>query len=1144
MFIFFAYVSLALIQLYRRCQRRLQYSAAMLRALRSGSILVQRGKYAQHSSVGALLNSSLLSCSRSYKETLLLSDEHVAVSAVSPKQQVDLGDWTSYLDLPPPQPHSSSVVALLEAGLPESGHSGHQHIPLASRVQVLKHGCPLAWKSGNPFGVILHCSYEDFVVLCDALGQGHLFLNEDLQLHRMLTISTVGKPKSLQRPRSEDITSTVDKKDHLKTRRANTDPECLLSSVETKSLAPFPASLECGGDAGKAGGIDVDTSLTATPETDRSRVKPEEGLSAEVSVSSKVERTLVSAVFSNSSTASEETVVSGEHKTVDGVSEGTSEVTRNGSAVLVRETSVTLEESPVIQVSANGFEKNARVLSSKTSSEVSSVSSSIVDKSKSLDSQENEVTEVRFSSGVNDVANKNISPMPDVNSCEQDSEICVKDDSQSITDAEQQLTHRFAETEKTENMKVTENAVSALQTNAASPVSEHLKEDIKTDATTSVLSNDSQEDSNRSANITALSVNGSTSSVNGSLQNSEPPRTMTAAGDTAVNNLKSMSTSQGEKGQASPPESSANSVNGMHHTYGGPTSCKPPNVVVYCGKKDSARKFDIIKNGLEQCLNSSAYTIYLLPHEEVMTLPWEDNSAVLIISYDYLHDNIGKKFTSFLLNGGKVVSFGSSLEAEFLVRKEVKGRPGVAKFNLQKWRDVSAIQGRYHYVPGSLKRGNSSMDTLVVDPASAQPLVVQVTLSPENGNGQAIFSQLFLERDPSEMAADSKTFSRLQQNSQQRWEVLRYLLSLLDLDTSLAPSVTLTPCYLLVQDQTQRKSFLDSIASRVKQDVIRSRTLSLKFVSAKSGSSALMATSDTLPVVTDIPAGAFKGLQDAGSLQYFDPALYWRHLTTAVLGQVVMYTEIIPTTMTVFEGIQFSLPEDIGVIAVAGRQTNGKGRGGNQWLSPVGGAMFTLPLRLPVHSPLGQRISFLQHIAALAIVHCLRSLPGYENLDLRLKWPNDIYYGNKTKLGGVLVNSTVMGKTMHATIGCGINVSNSLPTVCINSIIHDYNRAHGTELKTLTTSEVLARSVSMLETLVALFQDRGHEDFCQLYYKYWLHSGARVNVESEGNAAVEIVGLDSFGFLRVVNQQGQHLSVQPDGNSFDMLRNLISVKRD
>lgn len=40
-----------------------------------------------------------------------------------------------------------------------------------------------------------------------------------------------------------------------------------------------------------------------------------------------------------------------------------------------------------------------------------------------------------------------------------------------------------------------------------------------------------------------------------------------------------------------------------------------------------------------------------------------------------------------------------------------------------------------------------------------------------------------------------------------------------------------------------------------------------------------------------------------------------------------------------------------------------------------------------------------------------------QDIDLRLKWPNDIYYSNLMKLGGVLVNSTITGQTFNLLIG-------------------------------------------------------------------------------------------------------------------------------
>ena len=66
-------------------------------------------------------------------------------------------------------------------------------------------------------------------------------------------------------------------------------------------------------------------------------------------------------------------------------------------------------------------------------------------------------------------------------------------------------------------------------------------------------------------------------------------------------------------------------------------------------------------------------------------------------------------------------------------------------------------------------------------------------------------------------------------------------------------------------------------------------------------------------------------------------------------------------------------------------------------------------------------------------------------------------------------------------------MSNSQPTICINDVIRQHNCERGLNLKPLTTSELLARTVSAIEDCVTQFQDKGHEDFCQLYYKYWLH---------------------------------------------------------
>ncbi|EDO41056.1 predicted protein, partial [Nematostella vectensis] len=235
-------------------------------------------------------------------------------------------------------------------------------------------------------------------------------------------------------------------------------------------------------------------------------------------------------------------------------------------------------------------------------------------------------------------------------------------------------------------------------------------------------------------------------------------------------------------------------------------------------------------------------------------------------------------------------------------------------------------------------------------------------------------------------------------------------------------------------------------------------------------------------------------------------------------------------------------PDEAGVIVVAKQQISGKGRGGNAWLSPVGCMMFSLEVKIRFSTELGSRLPFLQHLASLSFVEAVRTIPGYEDINVRLKWPNDIYYGKESKLGGVLVTSSITGNTLHAVVGMGINISNSEPTTCINDIIREYNTSHNTILSPICLEMVLARTVNCMEKLISEFQEHGKGPFLEKYYKRWLHSGSKVSINFGKPESGTIMGLDEFGFLSVEKDSGEVCSVQPDGNTFDMLKNLIQVK--
>jgi BirA family biotin operon repressor/biotin-[acetyl-CoA-carboxylase] ligase len=107
-------------------------------------------------------------------------------------------------------------------------------------------------------------------------------------------------------------------------------------------------------------------------------------------------------------------------------------------------------------------------------------------------------------------------------------------------------------------------------------------------------------------------------------------------------------------------------------------------------------------------------------------------------------------------------------------------------------------------------------------------------------------------------------------------------------------------------------------------------------------------------------------------------------------------------------------------LILAEQQTQGRGRGKNQWWSAPGALTFSLVVRLDGIA--GDRLPQIALTAGLAVC---QAVEGFVPLaDLALKWPNDVYL-NQRKLAGILIE-VPPGRPLHAVLGIGINVNNSL----------------------------------------------------------------------------------------------------------------------
>nr|DBA34512.1 TPA: hypothetical protein GDO54_002063 [Pyxicephalus adspersus] len=565
-------------------------------------------------------------------------------------------------------------------------------------------------------------------------------------------------------------------------------------------------------------------------------------------------------------------------------------------------------------------------------------------------------------------------------------------------------------------------------------------------------------------------------------------------------------------------------------------SGKPPNVLIY-GDPSSPERVEQVKSVLLQCFDACRYVVYPLPEDQALTAPWVDNCLLLVLVGEKpIPANVHKLFISYLEKGGKILGLASTFtfgNVELKKKSELLGSVQDLVFDGPSGNEIhlNVMVSGLVYEEGFIESCNQSNQWGRLNNESQDLMMVRQEYG-DNG-GEAILCQVRLEMSPeSLMEHDKVTFDLLKLSNPQRHEVLTQILISLGLECGVISSPSLTPVYLLCAQKDKYPDVLQWIKSRVKNGLIKSSKLSLKLF--ESPQYDIDVTPSLAPLITEEEDFICEG---------FSLEKYRENLRTETLGKMVLFSEVTTTTFNLLDGLMFHEAKEMGLIAIAAQQTQGKGRGGNVWLSPKGCALMTLLVTIPISSPLGQRIAFIQHLMSLAVVEAVRSMPGYEDIELKVKWPNDIYYSNMMKLGGVLVNSTLMGNTFHILIGCGFNVSNSNPTICINDLILEHNKRFKTNIEPLRVDMLIARTVTALEALINTFQLIGPSGVLPMYYKYWVHSGQKVRLGGEDGPLAWIVGLDDCGFLQVLQEGKDVITVHPDGNSFDMTRNLIVPKR-
>ncbi len=230
------------------------------------------------------------------------------------------------------------------------------------------------------------------------------------------------------------------------------------------------------------------------------------------------------------------------------------------------------------------------------------------------------------------------------------------------------------------------------------------------------------------------------------------------------------------------------------------------------------------------------------------------------------------------------------------------------------------------------------------------------------------------------------------------------------------------------------------------------------------------------------------------------------NLRTKHLGRKIDVFKTIDSTNNFAKSLA-QLGAEHGTTVISEVQTQGRGRMGNSFYSPLGMGVYMSVILRPKLSV--EHSLLITSCVAVAVAEAIENVTS---IDCKIKWVNDIYCGDK-KLCGILTEASVnveQGGLEYAVVGIGLNVQN----VTFPKNIADTATSLSMECKdNVSRSLVAAEILNCLEKRLETIKEPG---FIEDYRKRSNIIGKRIEVtQNEKTTPMTCLGIDELGKLLV-----------------------------
>jgi len=242
-----------------------------------------------------------------------------------------------------------------------------------------------------------------------------------------------------------------------------------------------------------------------------------------------------------------------------------------------------------------------------------------------------------------------------------------------------------------------------------------------------------------------------------------------------------------------------------------------------------------------------------------------------------------------------------------------------------------------------------------------------------------------------------------------------------------------------------------------------------------------------------------------------------KKLKTQFIGKKIRYLENTPSTIWV--GKQMCSEGDVGkmhgMVIIAEEQTGGIGRMGTAWVSPSGGIWITIVLkpRVPI-----DHIFMITMAGSIAIARAIRK---EFDLGALIKWPNDIFIGNK-KVAGLLLELAADADAVHyclLSIGIDVNVPLNQFSPALQKDITSISAEVGHEVD---RASFLARILKEFESRYLLIESGEYETIIREWKSLSCTLENRVLIRTLKNSFEgDAIDIDEFGALIIRKDNGK-----------------------